>query len=60
MVRLILWDTTMPFRMRPRMDTSPVKGHCSSRISSSRLVGVVEVAEVAEVSLPCGQHRAQA
>ncbi len=27
MVRVILVDTTLPVRMRPRMETSPVKGH---------------------------------
>ena len=26
-VRVILVDTTRPLRMRPRMETSPVKGH---------------------------------
>lgn len=27
MVRSILTDTTLPVRIRPRMETSPVKGH---------------------------------
>lgn len=27
MVRVIFVDTTLPVRMRPRMETSPVKGH---------------------------------
>jgi hypothetical protein len=27
MVRVILVDTTRPFKMRPRIETLPVKGH---------------------------------
>lgn len=27
MVRVILVDTTFPVKIRPRMETSPVKGH---------------------------------
>lgn len=34
MVRFILVDTTLPVRIRPRMEMSPVKGHFLSKVSS--------------------------
>jgi hypothetical protein len=34
MVRFILVDTTLPVRIRPRIEMSPVKGHFLSTVSS--------------------------
>jgi hypothetical protein len=34
MVRFILVDTTLPVRIRPRIEMSPVKGHFLSKVSS--------------------------
>lgn len=34
MVRFILVETTLPVRIRPRIEMSPVKGHFLSEVSS--------------------------
>ena len=39
-VRCILVETTVPVRIRPRIDTSPVNGHFLSTVHISLLVDV--------------------
>ena len=61
MVRVILAETTLPVRMRPRIETSPVKGHfLSMYVPLMASLGVYEDAEQTHMSLTaCEQHRAQ-